>query len=140
MLTISEGGTFAQLSSNTFLKGEEIQSVRATRVQAVKCGIYKIHREEIKLDNRSGGVPRYRVDIYGHYAEPFSYPWHICYSRAWDIRHYGIGQGNKEGIFGQFPNAEGEYDFIMEQLLAVDAGFADLPEPGFKIVVHVVSL
>ena len=140
MLTILKGSKRARLSTDTFLKGAEEYEITKAKISAAKCGIHTIKKISVKLDNRSGGVSRFRVDIYGDYTEPFSYPWHICYSMGWEMRTYGIGKGHKNGIWGQFPGNDGEYDFISEQLYAACLGFTENPKPGFRVVTSLVRL
>lgn len=141
MLKVELGAKSAVLSSDTFLKGQEFSAIRKWTFRAKRCGITRIKKIEIKLDNRSGGVSRYRLDIAGDYSEPFRYPWYACYSHAWEIKTYGIGKGHKGGVWGQFPDVDwegGELDFVMEQLWAAGMGMVDLPQPGFKIRTQIV--
>ena len=141
MLSVAVGGKSAVLSSDTFLKGQELSAVRKARALATRCGIVKIKDVRIKLDNRAGGVSRYCVYVSGDYVEPFSYPWDICYSLGWEIKQYGIAPGHDDGIWGQFLGISGESDFVMEQLWAAEVwGESDNPKPGFKLRVQAVAL
>lgn len=126
---------------NTFEKGGEFTAIRRAVFRCRQFGLTSIDRIEVKLDNRSGGASRYAVYVHGKYSEPFSYPWHTCYSRPWEVSQYGIGKGHEDGIWGQFPSAdmETEHDFVMEQLWAGELGFVEHPSAMFKAVVHIVA-
>jgi hypothetical protein len=64
-----------------------------------------------------------------------------CHSRAWELENYGIGKGHKDGMWGQFPDVDWDEDseFVLDQLLAIDAGEADMPIAGFRKVTKYIK-
>lgn len=141
-MKVSQDWKTAVLSTDTFTNGGELSAIRKWAFRAKRSGIERIKKIEVRLDNRSGGVSRFRLDISGEYVEPVRYPWHICYSRMWEVRHYGIGKGHKKGVFGQFPDVDFETEdaCVMEQIWAGEIGFVRHPEPGFKNRHQIVRL
>lgn len=56
------------------------------------------------------------------------YNWHECYSYAWEIRMYFNGIG----IYESFPEmTEDDVPGIMHQCIAINQGYAEMPEERF---------
>lgn len=65
-------------------------------------------------------------------------PWDICYSWAWELSQYGF---YGEHICEEFPDLTNvEFEFAMEQVLAVGFRWAEKPKKRFKRTTVVVEI